>query len=333
MNRFELIQSGQWPKYDLKVTLKPCFRCNHNCWFCSEYDNRTHMWSKDECDVVLDKLQELPVNKKKIFFYLYGGEPTLSKHWEYLHYRLVEMFKDRELFIQTQTNMSLTEQRLDRFLEKINNVKESSHTIDICSSYHLDKQKVDDFIKKMDICNNYNSLGLCFFSTEIPKEDQFLSEFSMIAAKYPSKIKLKFTVLDRQEYITNPDLKHLYEDDYLLGEDGGRYIEYRYFMRKYPELVNYLESGWNFRVDNKIKNYVDIKNEQIHTKFKYMKCQCGTKGIVIDHNLKVYHCNDDYYNRINISDLHDINFEKYLRKDVRCLNRECWDGLDFTKYR
>lgn len=66
-------------------------------------------------------------------------------------------------------------------------------------------------------------------------------------------------------------------------------------------------------------------------KFKYMKCECGVKNMVIDHNLNVYHCNDDFYNNINVSSLYDVDTSTYFNRYVRCLNSACYDGLDFTK--
>ena len=99
MNNFELIQTDEYPDFDLKVTLKPSYRCNQNCWFCEEYDNSSNMWTLEQCDRVLDKLREIPEDKQKIWFYFYGGEPTISEHWEYLHFKIIEMFPDRELFI------------------------------------------------------------------------------------------------------------------------------------------------------------------------------------------------------------------------------------------
>mgnify|MGYP005625323245 CR=1 FL=1 len=333
IKEFNLIPSSYFPQYDVKVTLKPCFRCNHNCWFCNEYDNKTKMWSKDDCDNVIDKLSELPEEKQKVFIYFYGGEPTLSSYWEELHYRIIDIFKDRELFIQTQTNMSVTKRRLKSFLKEVNNVKQEHHTIDICNSYHLGKQSVENYIENMDICNEYDALGLCFFSTEIPKEDQFLAEFSMIAAKYPDKLKLKFTEIENLVGKKTKGYEHLLSDSYLVGDDRGKSMEYRYFMQKYPELERYFEEGWNFNIDGVVKNYSTVKAENIHKNFKFMRCACGKKNMVIDHNLKVYHCNDDYYNNINITSLSKLDMDKYFNRDVICLNSACYDGLDHRKYR
>ena len=55
---FELVKTNDWPDYDLKITLKPSFRCNHKCWFCTEYSNKTKTWTIEQCDQVLKKLKE-----------------------------------------------------------------------------------------------------------------------------------------------------------------------------------------------------------------------------------------------------------------------------------
>ena len=102
-------------------------------------------------------------------------------------YKIVKMFPDKELFLQTHTNLSLTKKRLKNFLEKISQIKSSNHTINICNSYHIDKQRVDQYIEKMDICNEYNSLGYCFFSTEIPKKEKML-HFQSVMPDYLSKL-------------------------------------------------------------------------------------------------------------------------------------------------
>lgn len=332
MNEFKLIQTPHYPQYDVKITLKPCFRCNHMCWFCPEWNNESNMWSKENCDFVLDKLKQLPEEKKKIFFYFYGGEPTLSPYWEYLQYKITDIFKSRELYIQTQTNLSLSNDRLEKFLTEINEKKQDKHTIDICSSYHLGKQLVDDFIQKMSTCEKHNALGLCFFSTEVEREAQMLDEFEQIASMFPDKIKLKFTVIPGLKFKNKPGYTELLKDVNLVGDDDGRYLEYRYFIKKYPHFREYLEQGWNFNVDGDVLNYTEVKNNKIFEKFKFMKCECGTKGVVIDHNLKVYNCNDDYTNNINGIDLSQVNFEEYLARDNICLNKACWDGLDYKKY-
>jgi MoaA/NifB/PqqE/SkfB family radical SAM enzyme len=329
---FEMIPHPDWFDYDLKVTLKPTFKCNHRCWFCNEYDNSTRSWTLEQCDEVLNKLKDIPQSKKRIFFYFYGGEPTLSKHWEYLNYRLVEIFHDRELFIQTHTNLSLPVNRLTTFLKTICNLKSENHTIDICNSYHIGKQTVDDYIKKMHVCNEYGALGFCFFSTELPKKQRMLDELSKIADAYPHKLKIKFTEIENLVNLNLSEYKEYLSDDYLVGNDGGKSLEFRYWLKHYPELRQYFEDAWYFKInDTDILNYCEVKGYNIHKKFKFMKCECGVKNMVIDHNLKVYHCNDDFYNNINVSHLNDVDMTRYFNRAVRCLNAACYDGLDHKK--
>ena len=329
---FEIISHPDWFDYDLKVTLKPTFKCNHRCWFCNEYDNATKSWTKEQCDQVLEKLKDIPKSKKRIFFYFYGGEPTLSKHWEYLNYRLVEIFHDRELFIQTQTNLSLNANRLEQFLQHVNLIKSDTHQIDICSSYHLNKQDVAEFVEKMHICNRYNSLGFCFFSTELLHKEQTLREMQSIIETYPSKLKMRFTEICDLANRNIPEYAEYLKDDYLIGTDAGKSLEFRYWLKYYPELKQYFENGWNFKVnDEHTFNFSEVSAYNIHMKFKFMKCACGIKNMVIDHELNVYHCNDDFYNKRNVFKLLDIDIKTYLNRYVRCLNNACYDGLDLKK--
>ena len=257
----------------------------------------------------------------------------MSKYWEYLNYKLIELFPEKDLYIQTQTNMSLNIKRLESFLKKVNQIKQKNHIIDICSSYHLNKQKVDKFIEKMYICKKYNSLGLCFFSTELPKKEQTLEELYKIAKHFPDKLKMRFTEKHNLKFLKIPGYEEYLKDEYLLGNDNGKSLEFRYWLKYYPELKKYFEQGWNFKVNDKIFNFSEVSGYNIHKKFKFMKCDCGIKNMVIDHDLNVYHCNDDFYNGINIIKLDKLDLSTYLNKWVRCLNNHCYDGLDHKKYR
>jgi len=329
---FELIKNDDWFDYDLKITLKPSFKCNHKCWFCGEYDNNTKTWTKDQCDEVLSKLKEIPKNKKKIFFYFYGGEPTLSRFWEYLNYEIVKLFPDKELFLQTHTNLSLPVKRLEKFLIKIHKLKSSHHTVDICNSYHIGKQKVIDYIKKMDICEKYNSLGFCFFSTEIPKKEQMLDEMGQIIESHPTKLKMKFTEIENLTLNPSSGYDEYIKDADLIGDDNGKSLEYRYWMKYYPQFQKYFEESWNFLINNKLKlNYSHVKGNNIHKKFRFMKCESGKKNIIINYDMRVFRCNDYSYKNLKSINLSDLKFEQYLDKCERCVISSCCDGLDHKK--
>lgn len=328
INRFELIQTEYYPEFDLKITLKPSFRCNQNCWFCEEYNNSSSDWSAEDCKLVIGKLNDILKNfrNKKVFIYFYGGEPTLSKNWEELQYDIVRNNPDNELFIQTQTNLSINRKRLGKFLEKINSIKGKKHKIDICSSYHLQKQRVEIFKEKMDICEKHGVLGLCFFNTDYLNEQQFLEEFNYIKEHHPSKLKLRFTEVgegvrgtkEAQQYPATTNLKS---------------FEYNYFIKKYPEMQEHFEEGFNFNVDGQIINFSEVSARDIHKEFRMMKCDCGIKNLVIDHNLMTYHCNDDFKNNHSSIHLSDLEVGGLFNRNKYCMNKECYDGLEFLKWR
>lgn len=321
MDLFELIPTNEYPTFDFKVTLKPSFRCNQACWFCTEYDNNSYEWSKEDCDKVLDKLDDVLKPYQSIFIYFYGGEPTLSEYYEYLHYELIKRHKDKKLFIQTQTNGSMKTERLKTFLNTLK--LQDNHTLDISTSVHLNKQKISDLIDKLKILREYNVLGIIFPSTEYLNEKQFMEELNLLISNFPDKVKMRFTEVGSAAINTT--------EGQLYPTDQGdiKSFEFRYFTQKYPFLLNYLEEGFNFQVDDKVVNFSYVSANDIHKQVRFMKCECGTKNLVIDHNLKMYRCNDDFKNNIGIQEIsEDIEI-----KNKYCLNKVCYDGLEFKKWK
>ena len=321
MNLFELIPTDEYPTFDFKVTLKPSFRCNQACWFCTEYDNNSYEWSKVDCNKVLDKLDNVLKPYQSIFIYFYGGEPTLSKYYEYLHYEITRRHKHKKLFIQTQTNGSMETERLKTFLNTLELY--DGHTLDISTSVHLNKQKIENLIDKLKILREYNVLGNIFPSTEYLHEEQFIEELKLMIQEFDNKVKIKFTEIGLG--VINSREAQLYP----LDQGDIKSFEFRYFTQKYPFLLNHLEEGFNFQVDDKVVNYSIVKAKDIHKQVRFMKCECGTKNLVIDHNLKMYRCNDDFYNNVGIQDIS----EDIVIKNKYCLNKACYDGLEFKKWK
>ena len=331
IKNLKMVKSDDLFDYDLKITIKPCYKCNQMCWFCHEYDNSTAVWTKEQCDIVLDKLRTIPEDKKNIFVYIYGGEPTLCKYWEYLQHEILSILNDKRVFLQTQTNLSLKPDRLEKFLQDVKT--KNTHTVDICTSYHLNKQSVEEFADKLSICKAYDCMGVCHFSTEIEHEEQMLKEFYYLERKFPGRIKLKFTQFKKLKQLNSSIYNKLLADPYLVGDDDGEQLEFRYLMRKYPEFENYLEDSWNFDVDSEIINYAELMNRGVHYKCKFMRCKAGTKNVVFNHDLKVYRCNDYFYSEMDPIDIEQLVWSEYLKRDIICMNDICTDGLDHEKYR
>jgi hypothetical protein len=107
-------------------------------------------------------------------------------------------------------------------------------------------------------------------------KEQTLREIQSIIDAYPSKLKMRFTEIYNLQYRNIPEYAEYLTDSYLLGDDHGKSLEFRYWLKYYPELKQYFEDGWNFKVNDKhIFNFSEVSAYNIHMKFKFMKCACG----------------------------------------------------------
>lgn len=362
--------------FDFKIMLQCSYRCNHGCWFCNEWDNKTNLWSRDQCDLVIDKLRHVPTYKNKIYVLFYGGEPTLNEHWEYMHHRLVEIFTERELLIQTQTNLSIDSVRLNNFLTDINKEKQPHHVIDISSSYHIGKQPVEEFIEKMDILQPHVGFGSCMFGSElICKEQQTLHEFETLNNRYPGKVCYRHTVVNDPSVVFNKKGFERYKAvaaELGLNMSESQDIEYKYLKQNFPELVpRYHPFGYdiipntnimaptscwyNFNrvailkqilgitgghkkfvssrydsvelaIDDLYDDAVTFYNKQgVHCgrKNKYTTCDCGVKGMVVSHDLKVYNCLDNCYKDIRGTTINSVDMTTWFNKNIICLSDMC----------
>jgi len=323
--KFELLNKSFPYDTDLKITLEPSYRCNQQCWFCTEYDNNSKDYTINDIDNIIIKLKEIlnTLKIKTLFIYIYGGEPTLNIN---LFYMLKELDKlifnynfDKSL-IQIQSNLSISTDRLLEISRYTFNTK-----LEICSSYHVGYQSVKTFLDKLDILNNYNKLGYCFVNSDYTQEDRFIEEFNILSKKYPDKIKIRFTEVelnfknkDKISKYPKMDKKDLFE------------FEYKYFSNKYTYLLNYLEDKFTFNFDDKVLNYSELVGKSLNY-FRMFKCEAGKKSIVIDHQLIVYPCT--HYAKYNICSkkLEDFNINDL--KSNYCLLYRCYDGLEFKKWK
>lgn len=232
---------------DMHVMLQTSYNCNHRCWFCTEWSSNGKSWTKSECDLVVDKLTQLPPEKNKIFIQFHGGEPTLCDHWEYIQYELVDRLKDRELFIQTQTNLSLSKDRLANYLDEIHKRRQKHHVIDINGSYHLGKQHINEYVEKMKMLTPRVAFGGVQFVGEIMcREEKTINEYNILENSFPGQICYRHVVVNQPG---KTSIKNRYKTFSETDNTGNRTnIEYRYTVQNFPELLSrYYPHGWLLR--------------------------------------------------------------------------------------
>jgi len=291
VNTFRHLKHSSYPNFNRKVTIIPSYRCNQMCSFCEEYDNKSSDLSLEDFYTLFDH-----VDPQHLWAYFYGGEPTLNKHWEEMNHAMGDFIK--EGWIQTQSNLSINFSRLETFCGEY----KSSTPLDICTSYHLGKQSIDTFVNKALLLQEYGMLGYIFVSSEIDKEEQFIEEFGLLVHLFPIKVKTRWT-------------------ETLESTSKER----TYFTTKYPWLNNYKEQGFNFLVDKQPVSYDDVRTKNLFKEFRLMKCDCGSKGLVLDNNGNYYYCMHDFKEGFK-------PLTQPKREDTFCLHKACSDGLEFTKY-
>lgn len=283
--------------FDFKVTIKPTLKCNHQCWYCEEYDNSNHTRLEDMTSII-EHLKLL--NKNNIWIYFYGGEPTINPYWE-------QLVLDCDIIasnIQTQSNLSLKLQRLEKFCDTNYRSK-----VTISPSYHISKQPIKEFIYKCSLLEQAGMLAPIFVSTEIKRAEQFKKDFQALYDKFGDKVKVRYT-----EY----------------GNDIT--MEYNYFSPNYSDK----EEEYTFLLDNQSISYYNVRKNRIFEQFKYKRCESGSKHLVINPDGTLYNCNDYYEAGIllpyNILSDWNPNKFKSLFVDNICRVDTCVDGLEYVKY-
>ncbi len=311
MKKFELHGEYQH-NFDYKITLKPTDKCNQKCWFCNEYNNQSNDWTLSDTNKVIQKINDIIFNLKKqkpnyiIYIYFYGGEPTLFKYWEYMNKEILKIDADnnkRLMVIQTQTNLSLSYNRLSNFLHSFKN--NEKNRIELCSSYHVGYQKVQEFKQKLDLLDKHNANTFCFFSTDHTQESLMLSDLDYLKN---NSIIIRYTLHDKIS----------------RNYDYTKYSKHKLFIGKNEEQFNF-----DIITDNNIKsiiNYKDVMFLRMNS-FENMKCDCTKRNLIIDNNLLCYSCMD-YQKKSMIG----VSLDNYKISDYMiCEIKECYNGLEFKK--
>ena len=289
--------------YDIRIMLQCSYKCNHMCWFCDEWDNKTgNSWSIDECDIVLDKISNLPESYKNVYILFYGGEPTLCKHWEYMHFKIFEIFKDRNVLIQTQSNMSLNIDRLKSFTRLANHYIPDNIYFDVCGSYHIGKQTPERFIEKMNIVSDEALFGKISYAGEIINNlDQTLKEYDYISTNYIKNLIYLRTVAVEQ-YKINVSKKYL---DVISSSNkyksAGPIVDFHYLYDNYREYVfEYIPFGWK---NTKTNHRGSTVWDNLYLSMCYLSMS-STIG-EFDHELDA-----------NVSDYININWNRAIEKYI-----------------
>lgn len=151
LNEINSIVKTSLQQYDYCVSWNVNKLCNYHCYFCSQGDNNSTHFSKEDLDknyqellVILDRMnKELEeLNDKHILINLIGGEPTLSD--------LPSLLKNfnpgnNSVKIIIITNLSCG----DNYIDELRRLKSKNVKIILDASLHETETNVDAFIDKV----------------------------------------------------------------------------------------------------------------------------------------------------------------------------------------
>jgi organic radical activating enzyme len=280
--------------YDIRIMLQCSYKCNHMCWFCDEWDNKEgRSWSLDDCDLVVEKLEQLPEQYKNIYILMYGGEPTLCKHWEYLHFEIYKALKGRNVLIQTQSNMSINHNRLKSFTDNLTHQLQDNHSFDICGSYHLNKQQPQEFIDKMFTISEVALYGGVSYSGEIIKNtEQSISEYEYIQKNYKDdRIFFRTLAVNNRDVLSSKRYRDVIASNSTY-KSAGPVIDFHYMYDNYRDYIQeYLPFGYNLPIINKKQTIWD----NIYLSLTYKNMASTLRSFKHNRSLNLYQYLDENY--------------------------------------
>jgi len=279
---------------ELSVTLRLTNNCNYNCDYCV-YHSKEPWVEPKEFYSIAELLYK--TNRNNYEFYVHGGEPSLHPEFVSIINYISNLFKDKHLLMQVQTNLSMD---ISVYLDA-----RSSYLV---SYHHHRVEDIGKFLEKLNKLRDVGKLVCIDFMLEQGDFDEVISAFKiMMSAGYEEYLRPR--VVSGKEYTQYKNLCDLFADDdrkyQITFEDGGSVI--------IPE------------------SYVGDTN------FRFMKCYARRNKVLIEPNGDYYYCMthklEGGLGRVKNIFLNQAEFLDSLKEPLICMWKKCFCELDLRKYR
>lgn len=287
-------------KYDISTfTWDVCTNCQYRCDYCYAHDILTRNFIEKYRYVYKNVLKRLSLNKiGKFRIELVGGEPMLHPDI----YEIIEQLHSIKncVFISMNTNLVKSINNYEKFNEK------KYKNLEFSASYHPQyNKKIDKFLEKIKIINNFKYTKLCV-NINIVENDDYLSNYERlrdfcidnkidIAPNFifsTSKFKSEFSksFIDKFNYLKSSD--DLIPFEFIDGKK--KKLNYHdVYENELTNFKNYncIPKMWNIKVDGSIKNcctgeYLSIFNDNLKKCVKCPKELCPCEELYQYHKTK-----------------------------------------------
>ena len=236
-------------------------KCNFNCSYCGLYNNlKKPELNLNEIKKFLIKLKLLQ-EKKKLEFFLFGGET-------FLHPKIKDilfLLKKYNIFYKTQTNLSTYS--TNKIIEISKTIKISKITV----SVHFEQQSLEEYIKNINslIQNNVkiNEIQIMF------KDESVLDKFETLKNIFKDQHVIMYAVSDFLVQGFGDSLKKFNELKKLNPENFENIIV------THPETKKQIQRSiiWEEFIDKKLSPKNNI-------------CLLKDNFLMFDSQLKIYNC-------------------------------------------
>lgn len=247
--------------------------CNYTCSYCLvRYSNYVEKKFPEDYKAFMGFIKKI-MNKypnKKILISLFGGEPTL---WKHFHSFIQETKKYDNIMLRVVTNGSKSVEWWKKIINDIHHLIISYHTEYSDPKHLIDVISLASQNKKIQSQINY-----------MLKPENFFENVK-IAKKISEEAKC-FILLKLLRKQLSPELFDYTQEqlDYL---ENNRVIGQQYFNHNLEYRL------FSTRKDNTIKEHKNINEILIHkyNRWKGWECTAGIDAFTVDYNQNIYVCN------------------------------------------
>lgn len=260
-------------KREISVKYYITTNCNYQCSYCTtkpiavQYEP-----SKNDIDVMIENLKRYKINK----FLFFGGEPTISKNFNYTIEQVQEKLNPN--LIKIFTNGSNIKPLLDI---------QNKTNIYIISTIHFDYYNDKLLENNIKLKNSFDKYDLTLMIDK--RYDNFITKFSEYKDIFKDNINLKIIFLENRVKFIIGDNKDLSDYRYakhicdLYNVDIKSLIKREHVNKYYKNICNLSYYGILSNGDLIIPGCFSIKDK--YNMYQYNDNELPQKSIVCDKNI------------------------------------------------
>jgi len=271
------------------LEFKPTNYCNLSCEYCCFHSKEKNSFDINQTEKLLKIVKYLmdKINYKKIYLFIYGGEPTLYPHLNKFIKTSIDYFEKNnfEYKILIQSNgFSSIEKIIDPKIYKNLSFSLSFHYKEL-----LKHRKIKKFIKNAELLN---SIGLLQEITYMITKDNLKNDLALINLFKQKKLPL---------YIRS-----------ILQESN-------YFRKKYDGLLTIEDK--NYETDQGNFSFEDLT---VNNSFNFQNyyCEAGITSCIVSEN-DLYRCDMDFLYDINKIGTIQEDYSILIKKFNKLYNDKC----------